>query len=85
MQLPALSDSRMGHFGGSGIALTSDSSQVFVRLQEIIARALDDPEQIIHRRDFLELFRQEPLEKIDRDIVVLLSREFDQPLIWLVT
>ena len=56
----------------------ADSSQVFIRLQEIIARALDDLEQMIHRRYFLELLSQEPLQKINRDVVVRLSREFDQ-------
>ena len=38
-----------------------DTSQIFVRLQEIIARALNNLEQVIHRRNFLELLREEPL------------------------
>jgi hypothetical protein len=33
----------------------ADSSQVFIRLQEIIARALNDLKQMIHGRYFLEL------------------------------
>jgi hypothetical protein len=56
----------------------ADSSQVFIRLQEIIARALNDFEQMIHRRYFLKLLSQEPLQKINRDVVVRLSRESDQ-------
>ncbi len=54
--------------------------QVFVRLQQIISSPLENLEQIIHRRNFLELLGQEPLEEIDRDVVVLLSGEFDEPV-----
>jgi len=47
-------------------------------LQEIVASALENLEQIIHRRNFLELLSQKPLKEINRDVIVLLSREFDQ-------
>ena len=57
----------------------ADSSQVFIRLQEIIARALNDfevnaPSKILPRVSL----SQEPLQKINRDVVVRLSREGDQ-------
>src|SRR5262249_15076034 len=58
----------------------TDSSQVLVRLQEIVACALNDLEQIIHRRNLLELFGQEPLQKIDRDVIILFSRKLDEPV-----
>ena len=56
----------------------SYASQVLFGLQKIRPRALDDFQQIIHRRDLFELFGQEPLEKINRDVIVLLLREIDQ-------
>src|SRR6266446_5814431 len=52
--------------------------QVFVSLQQIVACALEDLEQIIHRRNFLELLGQEPLEEIDRDVIVLFLGKIDQ-------
>src|SRR5438093_5240740 len=54
--------------------------EVLVGLQQIVASALENLEQIIHRRNFLELLGQEPLQEIDRDVVVLLPREFDEPV-----
>src|SRR5215470_9119813 len=59
----------------------ADSSQVLIRLQEIVARALDNLQQIIHRRYFLELFSQEPLQKIDGNVVILLSRKLYQTIV----
>src|SRR6266567_3794243 len=58
----------------------SNSSEILVRLKQIRSRALDNFEQIVHRRNFLELFGQKPLEKIDRDVIVLFSRQSDQPV-----
>ena len=55
-----------------------DPRQILVGLQEICSSALDDLKQVIHRRDFLQLLGQEPLEKIDCDVVVLFSRKLDQ-------
>jgi len=55
-------------------------ARLLISLQEIVSCALDNLQQIIHRRDFLELLSQEPLEKIDRDVVVLLSSEFHEPI-----
>ena len=60
--------------------LDSDARQIFVRLEQICSGALDDLEQVVHRRNFLELLSQEPLEKIDRDVIVLVSAERDQPV-----
>src|SRR5713101_2555395 len=57
-----------------GHGFHTDAGEVFVGLQEIVARALDDFEQTIHRRNFFELLGQKPLEKVDGDVVVLLSR-----------
>jgi hypothetical protein len=67
-------------FGRFRNGSNADSSQVLVRLQKIVASALDDLQQIIHRRNFLELLGQEPLQKINRDVIVLLSRELNQPI-----
>ena len=53
-------------------------SQIFIRLQQVRPSTFDDLEQIIHRRNFFQLFGQEPLQEIDRDIIVLLSRELHQ-------
>src|SRR5436309_12842265 len=52
-----------------------DPRQILVGLQEICSSALDDLKQVIHRRHFLELLGEEPLQEIDRDIVVLLARQ----------
>src|SRR5713101_1433204 len=56
----------------------SNSREVFIGLQQIGAGPLDDLEQTIHRRNFFELLGQKPLEKIDRDVVVLLSSQRNQ-------
>src|SRR5207249_7954593 len=58
----------------------SDARQILVRLKQIRPGPLDDLKQIIHRRNFLELLGQEPLEEIDRDVVVLLSGKLHQPV-----
>ena len=58
----------------------SNTREIFISLQEIIARALNDLEQTIHRRYFLELLSQEPLQEINCNVVVRVSREFDQTI-----
>src|SRR5437773_259862 len=39
----------------------ADAGEIFVGLQQIRPSALNDLQQIIHRRNFFELFGQEPL------------------------
>ncbi len=73
----AVAESLLRRFGHCS---QPDPGEVFIRLQQIRPRALDDLQQIIHRRNFFELLGQEPLEKIDRDVIVLLSRQPDQPV-----
>src|SRR6266853_1142135 len=58
----------------------ANPSKVLIGLQQIIPCPPENLKQIIHRRNFLELLGQEPLEEIDRDVVVLLSGEFDEPV-----
>ena len=57
-------------FDGPAIVFIADPGEIFLHLEKIVRAALDNFQEIIHRRHFLELLGQEPLEKIDRDVVV---------------
>src|SRR5438128_11448518 len=63
-----------------GYRFNPDTSQILVSLKKIISRALQDFQEIIHRRNFLELFGQEPLQEIDRNVIILLPSQSDQPV-----
>src|SRR5215212_9539425 len=47
--------------------------EVLLREQRVLARALDDPEQVGHRRDLLDLLPDEPLHELLRGVVLLLA------------
>src|ERR1017187_2695137 len=63
---------RLGH------RLHPDASQILVGLEQVVTRALDDFEEIVHRRNFLELLSQKPLQKVDRDVILFVAGQLDQ-------
>ena len=58
--------------------LHTHPGQIFFHLKQIVRTPLNDFQETIHRRHFLQLFGQEPLEKIDRDVVILRPRQFNE-------
>src|SRR5439155_9028170 len=57
----------------------SATRQIVLHEEEpVLARAPHDAQELVHARDFLELFVHEPLQEVPRDVVVLLDREIDQ-------
>src|SRR3954453_22366106 len=49
--------------------------EVLLREQRVLARALDDPEQVGHRCDLLDLLPDEPLHELLRGVVLLPARD----------
>jgi hypothetical protein len=80
----ALPDRAVGNSGSASLRLRlrhglhANAGEIFVGLKKIVASALYDLEQIVHRGNFLELLGQEPLEEIDRDIILFLARQLHE-------
>ena len=51
------------------------SSHVVLDVEQVIAGAAHDLEQVVHRRDLLELLVDEPLQEAAREVVALLDGE----------
>ena len=58
--------------------LNADTRQIFFYAEKVRGAALHDLQQRVHRRNLFELLRQEPLEKVICDKIVLGTCQFDQ-------
>src|SRR6476646_9376150 len=52
--------------------------EVLLGQQRVLARALDDAQEVGHRRDLLDLLLDEPLHELLRRVVALLARDAGQ-------
>jgi hypothetical protein len=52
--------------------------EVLLGQQRVVARALDDAQEVGHRRDLLDLLLDEPLHELLRRVVALLARDAGQ-------